>query len=91
MAAEKIACGSHDSPDFSSHPLPLPMKRFRIIVSRKPGLRLFPVAVTHDLRCTLEAFAKLGNDWHSGPTPTDLDLIGLGWNLDQREVEKNSS
>lgn len=67
------------------------MKRFRIIVSRKPGLRLFPVAVTHDLRCTLEAFAKPENDWHRGPAPRDLDLIGLGWNLDQGEVEKNPS
>lgn len=47
--------------------------------------------MTHDLRCMLEAFAKPENDWHRGPAPRDLDLIGLGWNLDQGEVEKNPS
>lgn len=86
----KVPCGSHDSPDFSSRSLPLLllMKKFRITVSKKPVLRLFPMVVTLNLGCTLEAFGKLWNYWHSGPTPRGFDLIGLGWNLDQSEVDK---
>jgi hypothetical protein len=47
--------------NFFSHSLPLSLlrKKFRIVVSRKLKLGLFPLVETPDLRCTLEAFGKL--------------------------------